>query len=328
VRSKLPLTSALEQVGGLQTQYAPSAYIALWSRLHGFQRGALTQALEQRRVVEATLMRATIHIVSARDFPLLAAASRRGRREWWLRVQAKRLKGIDMEAVAARMRQHLSDGPRRHSELIELLRAEGFPRIAVVSVGMWLDLVRVPPSGTWERRRADLYGLADNWLDRSNPTEAQGLEHLMRRYLGGFGPASLNDLSSWAGLPVTTLRPVVERLRPRRFRDEQGGELLDLPRAPLPDPKTRAPVRFLPTWDATLLVHARRTGILPERYRSMVFNAKTPHSISTFLVDGAVAGTWRYERGRVHFKPFERLPAAARRELEDEARRLAAFHAD
>ena len=87
-------------------------------------------------------------------------------------------------------------------------------------------------------------------------------------------------------------------------------------------------MRFLPTWDATLLVHARRTGILPERYRSMVFNAKTPHSISTFLVDGAVAGTWRYERGRVHFKPFERLPAAARRELEDEARRLAAFHAD
>src|SRR2546428_12614895 len=80
-RSKLPLTSALEQVGGLQTQYAPSAYIALWSRLHGFQRGALTQALEQRRVVQATLMRATIHIVSARDSPLLAAASRRGRRE-------------------------------------------------------------------------------------------------------------------------------------------------------------------------------------------------------------------------------------------------------
>ena len=327
-RSKLPLTSALEQVGALQTQYAPSAYIALWSRLHGFQRGALTQALEQRRVVQATLMRATIHIVSARDFPLLAAAIRKARRSWWLRVQARQLKGVDVEAAAARLRKHLSGGPRRWPELQKLLSAEGLPRMALVSAGMWLDLVRVPPSGTWEQRRADLYGLADDWLDRSNPTEAQGLEHLVRRYLGGFGPASLNDLSSWAGLPVTTLRPVVERLRPRRFRDEQGGELLDLPRAPLPDPKTRAPVRFLPTWDATLLVHARRTGILPERYRSMVFNAKTPHSISTFLVDGAVAGAWHYEQGRVHFKPFERLPAAARRELQEEAKRLAAIYRD
>ncbi len=197
--SKLPLTRALERVGGLQSQYAPSAYVALWSRLHLSSREALTTALEQRRAVQATLMRATIHVVSARDFPLLAAPTRKGRREWWLRAQGKHLKGIDMETVAARIRKHLSDGPRRHSELMELLKAEGFPRIAVASAGMWVDLVRVPPSGTWEQRRADLYGLAGNWLDRSNPTEAEGLQHLVRRYLGGFGPASLNDLSSSRG---------------------------------------------------------------------------------------------------------------------------------
>ena len=327
-RSRLPLTRALEQVAGLQSQYAPSAYVALWSRLHGFRRGALTRALERGRVVQATLMRATIHIVSAQDFPLFAAAIRRGRREWWLRVQGRQLKSIDMKTVAAHIRKHLSGGPRRYSELVELLRTEGFPRIAAVSAGMWLDLVRVPPSGTWEQRRADLYGLADDWADGSKPTETKALEHLVRRYLGAFGPASLNDLANWAGLPVTTLRPVVERLRLRKFRDENGGELLDSPGTPLPDPDTPAPVRFLPTWDATLLVHARRTQILPEPYRSLVFNTKTPHSMSTFLVDGAVAGTWRYEQGRVHFKPFERLPAAARRELEDEAKRLAAFHAD
>ena len=83
----------------------------------------------------------------------------------------------------------------------------------------------------------------------------------------------------------------------RRFLDEQGKELVDLPRAPLPDPDTPAPVRFLPVWDATLLVHARRTQILPEEHRSRVFNVKTPQSVHTFLVDGQVAGTWRHERG-------------------------------
>jgi len=327
-RTAQSLPRALERVAGLQTQYAPSAYIALWSRLRGFRREALTAALEQRRIIQATLMRATIHMVSARDFPLLAAAIRRGRQDWWRRAQSKQLQGIDMDAVAARVHKHLAGGPRPQAQLLDVLKAEGFPRIALASAGMWVDLVRVPPSGTWEHRRADLYGLADDWLDGSKSAEAEGLEHLVRRYLGGFGPASANDIASWAGLPVTTLRPVLARLRLRRFRDEAGGELLDLPQAPLPDPDTPAPVRFLPTWDATLLAHARRTQILPEPYRSLVFNTRTPHSLSTFLVDGAVAGTWHYERSRIHLKPFGRLSTAARRELEEEAERLAAFHGD
>ena len=89
-----------------------------------------------------------------------------------------------------------------------------------------------------------------------------------------------------------------------------------MPRAPLPDADTPAPVRFLPAWDATLLIHARRTQILPERYRARVFNTKTPHSIHTFLVDGQVAGSWRHEKGRIVLDPFERLSAEARRALE------------
>jgi hypothetical protein len=121
------------------------------------------------------------------------------------------------------------------------------------------------------------------------------------------------------------LAPAVERLRLRRFRDESGAELFDVPHGPLPDADTPAPVRFLPTWDATLLVHARRTQILPERYRPLVFSTKTPQSISTFLVDGRVAGTWKHERGRVHVDPFERLPREVQRELADESERLAAF---
>ena len=111
------------------------------------------------------------------------------------------------------------------------------------------------------------------------------------------------------------------------YRDESGRELVDVPRAPLPDPGTPAPVRFLPTWDATLLVHARRTGILPEVYRQRIFSTKTLHSVGTFLVDGAVAGTWRPEQGRIVVKPFKRLPRDAKRELDEEAERLAEFHA-
>ena len=327
-RSPLPLVRAVERIGGLQTQYAPSAYIGLWSRLRDFGRQDLTTALERRKVIQATLMRVTIHMVSAADYPPLAEAIRKDRRAWWMGVQHHQVEGLDIRRAASVVREALRDGPKRQSELVDALKSEGFPRIAWSGVGLWLDLVRVPPSGTWERRRADLYGLAQDWVKPSRATEAEGRDLLVRRYLGGFGPASIGDMASWTGLRVTALRPVVDRLRLRRLRDDAGGELLDLPRAPLPDPDTPAPVRFIPTWDAILLAHARRTQVLPEALRPRVFDTKTPHSAPTFLVDGAVAGTWRHEKGRVRLEPFGRLSRATRSELEDEAERLAAFHAD
>jgi Winged helix DNA-binding domain len=326
-RSPLPLTRALERVAGLQAQYAPSAYIGLWSRLRDFRREALTAALQQRRAVQATLLRQTIHVVSAGDYPPLAEAIREPRRAWWRRVQGRRAEGVDMDAVAALLREHLAAGPRRLAELAALLAEKGFPAVVWSGAGLWLDMVRVPPSGTWEHRRADLYGLAEDWLGGWKVTPAEGLEHLVRRYLGGFGPATAQDTASWAGVPVTTVKPALERVGVRRFRDGQGRELFDLPRAPLPHPDTPAPVRFLPTWDATLLVHARRTQILPEPHRGLVFSTKTPHSIGTFLVDGAVAGSWRHQRGRVRLEPFGPLDRQARRDLDQEAERLAAFHA-
>jgi hypothetical protein len=147
--------------------------------------------------------------------------------------------------------------------------------------------------------QADLFGLAEDWIGPSDTTPGHGARHLVRRYLAGFGPASRKDVASFTGLSQGTLKPVLQAMKLHRFRDERGPELLDLPRAPLADIDTHAPVQFLPTWDATLLVHARRTQILPERFRPLVFNTKTPHSVATFLIDGQVAGTWRYERGRI-----------------------------
>ena len=327
-RSTLPLVQTIERIGGLQTQYAPSGYIGLWSRLRNFNRDALTRALEQRRVIQGTLLRSTIHMVSPRDYWLFLAAVRSSRQQWFRRITHRQFGELDMEAAAQILREQFANGPRRADELKRTLAERSVPAVAWAGLSGWVHTVRVPPSGTWDQRRADLYKLAENWITQHQHSGALAIEHVIRRYLGGFGPASVREIADWAGIPNATLLPVIERLTLRRFRDEKGKKLLDLPRAPLPDARTAAPVRFLPTWDATLLAHARRTQILPERYRPLVFNVKTPHSKPTFLVDGAVAGTWRYEDKRVKIEPFEPLPARIRREVDDEARRLAAFHAD
>jgi len=324
----MSLPRALEAVGGLQTQYAPSGYVGLWSRLRNFRRASLTEALTKRQAIQGTLLRSTIHTVSRADYPLLQAGVRSARREWWLRVVRHQVQGLAMDEVAGVVRRRLEHGPARTTELKALLSESGFRAIAWSGLGLWLDMVRVPPSGTWERRLADLYGLADDWVGAVEATEAEGMELIVRRYLGGFGPAAAADIASWAGLPPAKVVPLVERLRLQRFRDEAGRILYDLPKAFLPQADVRAPVRFLQTFEALTMIHARRTQVMPEQYRPIVFSTKTPHSMPVFLIDGAVAGTWRYEGGRVRVDPFEPIPRASKRELDDEAHALAAFHAE
>jgi DNA glycosylase AlkZ-like len=313
----------LERMAGLQAQYAPSMYVGLWSRLQGFEREQLDRALERRSVVQGTLMRSTIHLVSARDYWPFAVAIRRGRREAWLRGRKGRASEADVDAAVKRVRPRAKKGPMARAELAEL----SGDATMVNAANVWLDLIRVPPSGTWEQRRADLFGLATDWVGPSRVKKGEAIDHLVRSYLRGFGPATPREVADWAGLPLDEVRPAIERLAPRRFLAENGSELVDLPRAPLPDPETEAPVRFLPVWDATLLVHARLTGVLPEKHRPRVFNTRTPQSVNTFLVDGAVAGTWKHERGRIRIEPFGRLAKAVRRELDEEAERLADLHA-
>ena len=318
-RRRLSLPRAVEQIGCLQNQYAPSGYVGLWTRIAGFERNALTRALERRALVQGTLMRNTIHVVSRADYWPLVIAVRTERMAWSRSVQ--RTDGRAVRRAAERLRRFLADGPRRQKEIADA-------GLWVPGVGIWLDLVRVPPSGTWERRRADLFGLAEDWVGPEPELgEEEAREHLIRRYLGAFGPAPQRDIANWAGMSVRALAGALERLPLRRFRDEAGRELVDVPRAPLPPAAAPAPVRFLPTWDATVLVHARRTGILAEEHRKRIFNVRNPQSERTFLVDGTVAGAWRYDSGRVTLEPFGRLTRAARAELEDEAERLAAFHA-
>ncbi len=296
-------------MGGIQNQYAPNAYVRLATCLEEFRGADLTRAIERRRVVQGTLMRGTIHLVSAREYWLFAAGIRQALRSWQLRVDRETEPAMRRRADA--LHAALTEGPRTAKELGALLE----PHVA-----LWIELVRVPPSGTWERRRADLYALAEQVVGPCDVTEDDGIDHLVRSYLRGFGPATIDDVSAWSGVPARMLAPAVERVRLRRYPDG----LLDLPRGPLPAADKPLPVRLLPTWDAILLVHARRAGVMPEEYRPVVFATKNPPSVPTFLVNGRVAGAWRFDGSGVLLEPYERVTRAARSALLMEGERLAA----
>ncbi|HEX6458822.1 MAG TPA: winged helix DNA-binding domain-containing protein [Thermoleophilaceae bacterium] len=321
-RGRATIPKTLERIGGIQAQYAPSMYVGLWTRLEGFEREQLDRALERRTVAQGTLMRITIHLVSAGDWWPFATALREARRQWV--VNARRQDANEVAAAAARLRELMNGGPMPTARIRELL---GVP--LGWNAALWLDMVRVPPSGTWARRRADLYGLADDWLRRRPAEEdvAAATDHLVRACLRGFGPLRPADIVSISGLRAPDVRHSLARLKLRRFRDEQGKELVDLPRAPLPDPDTPAPPRLLPVWDPTmLLANIRRAGTFPERHRPALTNSAYPQGMSLFLVDGVAAGAWRFENGRVNLDPFEKLDRGTMRELRGEADRLAELH--
>jgi len=317
-RVRLPLPRAVERMGGIQDQYAPSAYIAMWARVGGFERAQLTRGLERRSLIQGTLLRGTIHVVSRRDYWPWAEAIREPHREWlrraWPRLAALR------ERANRTLREALRDGPRHRSELIEILGKDAFQAAD-------LEVVRVPPSGTWENRRAHLYAAAEDWVGPNDADRKAGRELLVRRYLSAFGPARVDDIARWSGIGTERVGRALEQIDLRRFRDEQGRELVDLPRAPLPDAETPAPPRFIGHFEGLLWVHARRTGVLPEEFREILFNTKLPASMAVFLLDGVVAGAWRYDRGLIELQPFRRLNRAERAELKEEQERLAAFHA-
>ncbi len=305
-RRERSIPEALDAMGTLQAQYAPSMYVGLWSRVSDLRRDALTGALERREVVQGTLMRHTIHLVSRADYWPLSHAISAARRAHWLRVS----KGHDLTAEAAILAAALQDGPLKRKDVERLIGRE-----ALRGIHVYLDLLRVPPSGTWERRRADLYALAERSIGTAPPRPG----HIVARYLQGFPPATKADIANWAGMTLKELEPELAALELERYEAEDGTTLYDLPRQPLPDEDTPAPVRFLPTWDAALLVHARRTQILPEAFRDRIFHTRMPQSIGTFLVDGQVAGTWRPTGELSYFADVDRRP------VEQEAARLAEF---
>jgi hypothetical protein len=330
-RARLSLPRAVERLGALQAQWPPSPYVALWSRIEGFRQEQLMRALERRTLVKATLMRTTLHLVSARDYLSYAGLVRGGA----LRARERRAvrEGFreDVERHVPRVLELTSAAPRSRPEILAAL---GLPKLRTDDRRGWMvwhllaaraELVHSPESSVWRWNTAGAkFAPAPAWLGRVAGNGDEAATHLVRRYLAAFGPATRADLAQWTGLAVSVLEPGLSRLLLRRFRDEHGRELIDLPRLPLPPGDTPAPIRFLPMWDSVLLAHDDRSRILPDEYRRTVI-ANNGDVRQTFLVDGFVAGTWKLEGGRVQVEPFERLPTGVARELEREAARLAAF---
>jgi hypothetical protein len=344
-REKVSPVVALERLLGLQAQMPRPPFVALWARLAGFRRQDLVSPIASREIVRATMMRATIHLFTRRDFvafrpviqPVLTGA--------WQGVLKDRVKAIDVDRLLAVSRACFESNPCTLEELRRQLVAGPFPKLDERAMGyivkMQLPLVQTPEEGAaWAYPAAANFAVAESWLDEplnlgplvvsgdAATMSAPSPQALALRYFAAFGPASVQDFQSWAGFK--SMRAVVEELRPQlqTFRDEHGRELFDLPKAPRPAADAEAPVRFLGEFDNVLLGYADRDRIVSAAHRPALLtkNLLVP---ATFLIDGFIAGMWSIETkkgiARLLLKPFITLGKSTRTALDEEGEQLLRF---
>jgi hypothetical protein len=319
-RRRLSATTAIERLVGMQAQWPPAPYVGLWSRVAGFRRTTLERAVQRGDVLKPTVMRGTLHLVTARDYPLFYAAFRE-MLTWFGPMHLERAVA-SLDGVLALMREGRID----HAEILAHLR-ETHPELEerdcrrmVFAVRRHAHLLNARETAVWTTRPSATYELLPA------PEEIDALDaraELVRRYLRAFGPAARADVADWSGLRVRDFEHALDGLPTRHAED--GRVLYDVPRAPLPDGDAPAPVRFLPKWDNILLGFADRTRVISDEIRRQVIG-KNGDVAQTVLVDGFVAATWSADpKGKVTVEPFSPLPRVWRREVEDEAARLEAW---
>lgn len=321
-RVDLPIPAAVEQLVGLQAQVPVDPYVALWSRLRDFDPDELGRLLLDRDAVRMTLLRSTIHLVTADDSlrirPLLQELLERA---FASSPFARSLEGLDPAPLLARGVELVEERPRTVAQLAAALGAlwpDRDPTALAYAVRYLVPLVQVTPRGVWGKTLQATLTTQAGWLGREEP--AATVDELVLRYLRAFGPASAADVRTWSGL--ARLRPVLDRLRPqlRVYRDEGGRELLDVADGEIGDPAAAAPVRLLPQYDNVFLSHADRGRV----FDAIVWDGSFVHC-GTVFVDGFLAGAWKFGRDGIEVDLRTRVDRAQRRELAVETEALRAF---
>ncbi|CAA9518365.1 MAG: hypothetical protein AVDCRST_MAG85-2754 [uncultured Solirubrobacteraceae bacterium] len=319
-REKIGVVEAVERLGGLQAQEPKPPFLALWSRLSGFAPDDLRAALASGELVRAMMMRATLHTVSASDFARLRPALQPVMDAAMNGALRGRDDGYEVDAVVRAATASVRKKARTFGELRAIL-AEQFPsandRALGYTVRTQLPLVMVPElDQRWSFPRDARFGPAPE-------IRKPDVEHLVRRHLGAFGPATVADVQAWCGLKG--LKEVVGGMDDLERID---GKLLDLPGAPRPDAGVEAPARFLPEFDSLLLAHKDRTRIVADEHRAGLVT-KNLRVRAVFLHDGFAAGTWEVKATKklatMTLHPFAKLPREARTPLVEEGERLLRF---
>lgn len=325
---------------GANAQSWPAMMLSLRARIEGLEPVDVREALEEKQLVRAWMMRGTLHLVDPADLgwlvPLLGPGliKKGARRRLELGLDERRV-AQGLEEVRAVLRE---DGPLARSELIERLNVRGLdidpksqaPYHLLVRAALE-GIVYIGPNNDDGEQTFSL--MSDLGVRRKRISDDEGQAELARRYLSGYGPASLKDFSSWSGQPLSAAKRGWNKLRESRtIRPVMvDGQVLwslwlqgeHFERLAV----RRTVVNLLPAFDPYVLGYYDRRYLVPEAYRDEVYHGG--QTVPVLMVDGLVAGVWRYERKGdrlyLNIKPFEPFEHAILKLVAKEAEDIGRF---
>ena len=327
-REGLDAAEAVRRVVALQAQEAASPYLALWNRVALFDPSGLDAAFASHTVVKASLMRITLHAVHAADYPAFHRAMVEILRA--ARLHDRRFKDTSLSiAEADALVPHLLEyvAQSRTNAEVEALLAE---RLGVPKPRVWwalrafAPLVHAPAEASWS------FGPRPRYLASPVPPSGAGagecLQYLIRRYLEGFGPATVADIGQFTLHSRVTTRAAIDAMKHEldRLQGPGGAELFDVPGAPRPEADIPSPPRLMAMWDSTLLAYSDRSRVIPPEYRPVI-TRRNGDVLPALLVDGYVAGVWRPAEAGIEATAFHPLSDQAWAGLAAEARGLVSF---
>lgn len=327
-REPLDVVDAVRRIVAIQAQEPASPYIGLWNRIAGFDPAELDAAFADHAVVRASLIRITLHAVHADDYPVFhnaMAPSLRASRLNDARFEPSGLSVADVDRLLPGFIRSVTR-PHTVAELeARLVEQLGEPRERLWwALRTFAPLMHVPTGGPWSFGPRASFVAPQTILSPERQVESVGW--LVRRYLEGFGPASIRDVAQFTILRLPVVRDAIRALGDElvRLDGPDGAELFDVPGGLLPPEDVAAPPRLLPMWDSVLLAYADRSRVIPPDDRKVVIR-QNGDVLPTLLVDGYVAGVWRPVDGGIEASAFRRLSDEAWDGLAAEARSLVGF---
>ncbi len=329
----LDLLTICGDVCGVQAQMMSAAHLQLWARNPTITPAMVNDALwKQRSLIKTLLMRQTLHLVPAADFPLYLAAQKSTRVRAVLSVMARlKITPDEASAFSALILQTLNAGPMPHAAIAVAVRPKVSKRVRE-----WMDrvssCVRLPLVegsicyGPGEGNQATFIR-TEHWLPAHDPIEeSHARAELLRCYLRAYGPATLKDFAYWCGISMTEAR-LVRPLIDAELVDHGGLMLL---RADLPAIEAKLvpfqSVHLLPHFDVYLLAHSLKDHLVDAQFYKSVFRNQGWIS-PVVLIDGKIAGVWAHELARqsihVEIELFTRTARSRRDEIKARAQSLA-----
>jgi hypothetical protein len=315
-----------------------AAQLQLWARNHAITPEMVNDALwKTRSLVKTSLMRQTLHLVPADEFPLYIAAHKNARAKAVLSIMARcRITREEADALSALILEELKAGPAPRAAITAAVRPKVSKRLRVWMDKVW-SIVRLPVIeglvcyGPGEGNQATFIR-TEHWLPAQSRVDAvkfdevQAQKELFRKYLRAYGPATLHDFAHWSLISmaeVRALRPLLDA----EIAEHNGLLLLreDMRILQATSPEMNS-VHLLPYFDVYLLAHRFKEHFLKPRFYKRVYRNQGWIS-PVVLINGEIAGVWSYKLARktleIEIELFACVGSRTRRQIKERAAELA-----